>query len=95
MADPSRQFGHEDDSVELTVQDKAVSNVQSLAVYNSSDAQSTQPNREDGTQAPENENGNGVFGHIAQWIFHRDYLDRALERHHITSNAPCQLKDET
>ena len=80
MATNKREFDHDYDSIELTIPAKTVANVQST-----SDNQSDHSIQIDGSEAHGNEHSNWFFDQVAQWIFHRDYLDRALERHHITS----------
>ena len=85
MATNRREFDHDYDSIELTIPAKTVANVQSTTIYNTSDNQSDHSIQIDGSEAHGNEHSNWLFDQVAQWIFHRDYLDRALERHHITS----------
>lgn len=85
MATNKREFDY--DSIELAIPAKTVANVQSTTIYNTSDNQSGHSIQIDGSEAHGNEHSNWFFDQVAQWIFHRDYLDRALERHHITSIA--------
>ena len=85
MATNKREFDHDYDSIELAIPAKTVANVQSTTIYNTSGNQSDHSIQFDGSEAHGNEHSNWFLDHVAQWIFHRDYLDRALERHHITS----------
>ena len=85
MAISKGEFDHDYDSIELAIPAKTVANVQSTTIYNTSNNQSDQSIQFDGSESYENEHSNRFLDRVAQWIFHRDYLDRALERHHITS----------
>ncbi|OCL08475.1 hypothetical protein AOQ84DRAFT_439560 [Glonium stellatum] len=87
MGSDKREINHNYEVIELAVQAKNEANVHSATIYNASDIQSNHSVNIDRLETHGDGHSNVLFDYVAQWIFHRDHLDRALERHHITSIA--------
>lgn len=83
-------FGHhgpETDPIEISVPGIAGAHDQKFEFDSSSDIQSDHAAHGIGSSTQKSWTNRGVLDHIYPWIFHYDYLDRVLERHHITSIA--------